>query len=266
MAYLLLQSGPQAKAAVEAEAKEAEEKAAKKRATRKIALMKAALEEDMNKVLLEGGPLMKGPSEWLHLEDMGYADEPIGYGSDGSSLVDEVAKEPQYLQLLREQPLLGLPNVWDNMSNKGPLLKCCEEGDDINKAGLKGQPVLQSLFTTGGKVTEWKTKAYHIPLIDRGGRVHKVMAYSIGIITSPMEGVDLSPALKEFPELKGDYIKITRPTGDVDLLIGINDAHLHPYLAKPGKHCKGKLRLLTSKFGSGYLLDGSHPEIKVKPY
>ena len=63
MAYLLLQSGPQAKAAEEAEAKEAEEKAAKKRATRKIVLMKAALEEDMNKVLLEGGPLTKGPSE-----------------------------------------------------------------------------------------------------------------------------------------------------------------------------------------------------------
>ena len=132
------------------------------------------------------------------------------------------------------------------------------------KAGLKGQPVLQSLFTTGGQEQEWRTKAYHIPLVDRGGKVHKVMAYSIGIITSPTEDVDLRPALKEFPELKKDYIKIARPTGDVDFLLGIQDAHLHPYLAKPGKHCKGKLRLLTSRFGSGYLLDGSHPEIKVR--
>ena len=96
--------------------------------------------------------------------------------------------------------------------------------------------------------------------------MHKVMAFSIDIITSPTEDVDLRPALKEFPELKGDYIKIPRPPGDVDLLIGINDAHLHPYLTNPGKHCKGKLCLLTSKFGTGYLLDGSHPEIKVKPY
>ena len=72
------------------------------------------------------------------------------------------------------------------------------------RAGLKGQPVLQSLVTTGGKSAEWKTKAYHISLIDRGGKRHKVLAYSIGTITSPIEDVDLRPALKEFPELKGD--------------------------------------------------------------
>ena len=37
------------------------------------------------------------------------------------------------------------------------------------KAKLKGQPVLQSLSTTGGKVSEWTTKAYFVPLIDRWG-------------------------------------------------------------------------------------------------
>merc|ERR1711867_82993 len=119
---------------------------------------------------------------------------------------------------------------------------------------------------TGGEGAEWNTKAYHISLIDRGGKRHKDLAYSIGTIMSPVEVVDVRPALKEFPELKGDYSKIFRPTGDVDLLIGINNAHLHPYLANPGKHCRGKLRLLTSRFGTGYLLDGSHPGIKVEPY
>ena len=46
MAYLLLQSGPQAKATEEAKAKEAEEKAAKKRATRVSVSCQAALDED----------------------------------------------------------------------------------------------------------------------------------------------------------------------------------------------------------------------------
>ena len=82
---------------------------------------------------------------------------------------------------------------------------------------------------------------------------------------SPTEDADLRPALREFPELRGDYWKIRRPTGDVDLLIGIQDARLHPYLANPAEHCKGNLRLLTSMFGTGYLIDGSHPEIKVEP-
>ena len=130
------------------------------------------------------------------------------------------------------------------------------------EAGWKGQLVLQSLYMTGGQVKEWRTEAYHVPLVDRNGKVHKVMAYSIEIITAPMEDADLKPALKVFPEVK-DLYKILRPEGDVDLLLGIQDADLHPYLAKPNKHCIGNLCLLTSRFGSGYLLDGSHPEIKV---
>ena len=55
MAYLLLQSGQQAK--------EAKEKAAKKRATRVSVSCQAALDEDMNKVLQEGDPLAKGLPE-----------------------------------------------------------------------------------------------------------------------------------------------------------------------------------------------------------
>ena len=83
------------------------------------------------------------------------------------------------------------------------------------------------MVTTGGQEQERRTKAYHIPLVDRGGKVHKVMAYSIGIITSPTEDVDLRPALKVFPEVK-EFCKIARPTGDVDLLLSIQDADLHP--------------------------------------
>merc|ERR1711875_111292 len=138
--------------------------------------------------------------------------------------------------------------------------------DFARRARLKGQPMLQSLFTTGGKVSEWTTKAYFVPLIHRWGKIQEVLAYSIGIITSPTKDADLRPALREFPELRGDYWKIRRPTGDVNLLIGIQDAGLHPYLTNPAEHCKGNLQLLTSMFGTGYLLDSSHPEIKVEPH
>ena len=59
------------------------------------------------------------------------------------------------------------------------------------RARLKGQPVHQSLSTTGGKVSEWTTKAYFVPLIDRWGKIQEVLAYSIGIIMSPTEDADL---------------------------------------------------------------------------
>merc|ERR1711888_119110 len=86
-----------------------------------------------------------------------------------------------------------------------------DSGSNINlvtegftrRAKLKGQPVLRSLFTTGGKVSEWTTKAYFVPLIDRGGNIQEVLVYSIGIITSPTEDADLRPVLREFSDLRG---------------------------------------------------------------
>ena len=129
------------------------------------------------------------------------------------------------------------------------------------EAGWKGRPVQQSLYTTGGQVKAWQTEAYHIPLVDRKGTVHRVLAYSIEMITAPMDHVDIQPALKVFPEVRA--CDIFRPKGEVDLLLGIQDADLHPILTNPKKHRVGKLRLLSSRFGTGYLLDGTHPEIKV---
>ena len=87
----------------------------------------------------------------------------------------------------------------------------------------------------GGQVKAWQTKAYHIPLVDRKGTVHKVLAYSIDTITSPTEYVDVRPALEVFPEVK-DLHTILRPEGEVDLLLGIHDADLHPILVNPNKH------------------------------
>ena len=53
------------------------------------------------------------------------------------------------------------------------------------EAGWKGRAVLQSLYTTGGQVKAWQTEAYQVPLVNRKGTVHKVLAYSIDTITAP---------------------------------------------------------------------------------
>ena len=115
---------------------------------------------------------------------------------------------------------------------------------------------------TGGRIKAWQTEAYHVPLVDREGTVHYVLAYSINTITSPTDYVDVQPALKVFPDVNC-LVTILRPVGEVDLLLGIHHSDLHPVLADPVKHRVDKLRLLTSRFGSGYLLDGAHPDIKV---
>ena len=68
------------------------------------------------------------------------------------------------------------------------------------EAGWKGRPVLQSLYMTGGQVKAWQTEAYHVPLVDREGAVHSVLAFSIHTITTPIDYVDVWPALKLFPD------------------------------------------------------------------
>ena len=103
----------------------------------------------------------------------------------------------------------------------------------IRKAKLPGRPVLQTLVTTGLNKAEWRTEAYHVPLVDREGGEHIILAFAMDKITSPIEEVDLRPALDVFPELEGDYGKIRRPRGRVELLIGNNEARLHPYLSDP---------------------------------
>ena len=72
-----------------------------------------------------------------------------------------------------------------------------------------------------------------MPIVDRWGEEHTILAFSMGDITKPIEEVDLRFVLQIFPELEGNYSKIKRPQGKVELLIGTNEARLHPYLADP---------------------------------
>merc|ERR1711867_64558 len=101
-----------------------------------------------------------------------------------------------------------------------------------------------------------------VPLVDREGTVHSVLAFSIDTITARMDYIDVWPALKVFPEVNC-LATILRPEGEVDLLLSIHYSNLHPVLADPVKHRVDRLQLLTSKFGSGYLLASAHPDIKV---
>ena len=141
MAYLLLQSGPQAQALrPKNELKNLleEEELCDALDNNDISPGKE-VEANEGEERPQDGPQqgIEGPAEelleWPHHEDMGYADEPLGSGLDNSSLVDEVAEELQHLQLPWEQPQLGLADDRDNMSNKEPLHKCSEDGNDAIK-------------------------------------------------------------------------------------------------------------------------------------
>ena len=79
------------------------------------------------------------------------------------------------------------------------------------------------------------------------------------VLTASFEPVDVSDAALLF---KGrvSQDQLERPWGQVDLLIGIPLASLHPVPeARLGN-------LLSSAFGSGWLLDGSHQSVQASGF
>ena len=89
-----------------------------------------------------------------------------------------------------------------------------------------------------------------------------MLAFTVDEITKAIKFMDVSGVVQLFnPLTEWD---LQRPVGEVDLLIGIQYAGLHPWGGEEhATHCH--LRLLMSKFGTGILLDGAHPAISSGP-
>ena len=168
----------------------------------------------------------------------------------------EVANlENSLMQVQAVETKSGLKAVvfWDSGSNCNMVSRTFAK-----KAGYKGIPVQQSILTTGNEEKVWNTTAYYIRLVARDGKEHRILALEMPFITTSSNTVDVSRAVSLF---KGrvSIDSIRRPAGEVDILMGIHMAGLHPM---PQAVC-GNLRLLKSYFGTGWLLDGSHPAIQA---
>ena len=94
-------------------------------------------------------------------------------------------------------------------------------------------------------------------MVDNDGVVHTVKAYGMEEITDTVEYVEVKGVSHLFPEVR--YQDIKRPIGMVDMLIGLNYAYLHP----TNLRADGNLRLMSSKFGTGFCIDGSHDTCRV---
>ena len=75
-------------------------------------------------------------------------------------------------------------------------------------------------------------------------------------ISSEIKPTEVEAALKVFPQIES-LSSIKRPSGAMDLLIGLNYMKVQPEEVER----KQGLSLWKSKLGPGYLLGGTHPEI-----
>ena len=123
--------------------------------------------------------------------------------------------------------------------------------------GLPGSPVTQRLQVTGKQPEEWQTFSYRIRLIRNSGEVENVIAFGIEDIAAELPKVDLGPIITMFQGTQLNDIK--RPTGHVDLLLGIQEARL--FLTQV-LQSQDNLLLCQSIFCSGLLLTDHHAYIK----
>jgi hypothetical protein len=127
------------------------------------------------------------------------------------------------------------------------------------KNSWKGCPVTQTIMTAGGARTVQHTKEYWVPLRRKEGSpgedTVEILCLGMPEITDEVGWVDVSAAAEMFDVLPET---VYRPKGQVDILIGIHEADLFPEKLD----ARGSPHLMSSQFGSGLVLAGSHPRIQ----
>ena len=125
--------------------------------------------------------------------------------------------------------------------------------------GLKlyGDPITLELGTVNA-TSRLETKLYVVELLDTVGGRHLIKAFGLETLSGPLPTVHLDGIKHEFSqEVQDNWEKFARPTGEMELLIGSEVAHLHP------QHYEtvGSVVVNKSIFGTGWLLNGAHEKL-----
>ena len=152
----------------------------------------------------------------------------------------------QYMELIEDKTNLGM-TFWDAGSNINLV-----RSDFVERLGSVGRPCVQNIQVSGHPMEPWQTKAHWVTMVSKASEEFLILAFEVEKITTAVDRVDVTPILDLFPGLT--YEEVYRPMGEVDLLVGIQEASLHPTVSE--RSVIDNLRLLDSKFGTGKLLDG----------
>jgi hypothetical protein len=114
-----------------------------------------------------------------------------------------------------------------------------------------GRPWSLRLQVVGDCFRTIPTRLYDIYLVDSSGTVRPIVAAGVEKISSAGAVPDLSSVKDVFPGILPSTL--SRPQGEIDLLVGMCDAELLPF----GGQRAGNLRLERCPWGGGEILRGS---------
>ena len=97
-------------------------------------------------------------------------------------------------------------------------------------------------------------------MYDNFGNHHYCRLYGIPEISSNIEAIDVSGVIKHFAKYKIDLKKLQRPSGHIDVLLGMQSYKLHPRAIPGFDH--GNLSVHGSVFSTGLVLAGHDDNLK----
>ena len=129
------------------------------------------------------------------------------------------------------------------------------------RLGLKGERIQMRLSTVNG-IVESESFVYHISLVDRDNASHTIKVFAVDWIAAAIQKVDLGGVKDLFSsKIQKEWDKVkSRPSGNVEVLIGSNFLGLHP----TDLETQCNLKLKESKFSSGLVLAGSHESLQLQ--
>ena len=131
--------------------------------------------------------------------------------------------------------------------------------DFARRLNLPGEPCQFRLKVVDQEARPLSTARYYFEVEAKDGSRHIVVALGLDTITVLPQDPDLDgikSLVREYPPEV-----LSRPQGDVDLLLGLGNSALHGVTVEQW----GNLRLLKSPLGCGWSLRGTHPSLQQGP-
>ena len=124
------------------------------------------------------------------------------------------------------------------------------------KIGLSGSSVKLNVTTVRGIEQSIESHKYNVVLIDKQGKKYKIIVYGIDNITNEISDIKVEKIIHLFNNINKSEIE--RPSGRIDVLIGMEYAAWHPMKEQSCEH------LLIYKNVFGRCLGGYHSSVTEK--
>ena len=141
---------------------------------------------------------------------------------------------------------------WDNGSTIALISRKCAQQNN-----LTGTHVMCDLMTVGGNIQYMETTLYEMNITDRNGESHAIQLYEIDDICGQLSSMSMEKLIEFFPSVTAE--DIARPVGEVDILIGMEYADIHPRQIESNQG----LVLYESDFGTGRIVGGKNKAIQA---